>query len=238
MAVMVCPAMTVTVWSAGAVHPSTAVKDTVCCPEDSAETVAPPACGAPPSTDHCAPAAAASAAPAVPAIAPIISEPAPPVAKVSDVAQPQLERTTESGDAEPSEHTRLHMNIGEVSGVVAGDITALISGETGLPAQVVSKVDIRERHLFVEVASTYANGIIAKLNRAQLKGRKLKQREIAPLLSIPQPKVSALKNYRLDQFSVEKLMEFLTVLNQDVEIMIRPHVVAHEAGHISVLAVQ
>ena len=120
------------------------------------------------------PAAAAPTAPPVPAIAPIISEPAPPVAKVPDVAQPQLERPTESGDAEPSEHTRLHMNIGEVAGVVAGDITALISGETGLPAQVVSKVDIRERHLFVEVASTYANGIIAKLNRAQLKGRKLK----------------------------------------------------------------
>lgn len=70
-----------------------------------------------------------------------------------------------------------------------------------------------------------------------LKSRKLKQRETAELLSIPQPKVSALKNYRLDQFSVEKLMEFLTALNQDVEIMIRPHHNAHEAGHISVLAV-
>lgn len=63
-----------------------------------------------------------------------------------------------------------------------------------------------------------------------LKSRKLKQRETAALLGIPQPKVSALKNYRLDQFSVEKLMEFLTALNQDIEIMIRPHVNAHEAG--------
>jgi hypothetical protein len=45
--------------------------------------------------------------------------------------------------------------------------------------------------------------------------QKLKQREIATLLDIPQPKVSALKNYRLDQFSVERLMEFLTALNQD-----------------------
>lgn len=71
-----------------------------------------------------------------------------------------------------------------------------------------------------------------------LKNRKLKQREIATLLNIPQPKVSALKNYRLDQFSVEKLMEFLTALNHDVEIMIRPHLNAHEAGHISVMAVQ
>ena len=70
-----------------------------------------------------------------------------------------------------------------------------------------------------------------------LKSRKLKQREIARLLGIAQPKVSALKNYRLDQFSVEKLMEFLTALDQDIEIMIRPRVNIGEAGHISVLAV-
>ena len=70
-----------------------------------------------------------------------------------------------------------------------------------------------------------------------LKARKLKQREIATLLSIPQPKVSALKNYRLDQFSVERLMEFLTALNQDVEIMIRPRANNRKSGRISVLAV-
>ncbi len=34
-----------------------------------------------------------------------------------------------------------------------------------------------------------------------LKVRGLKQREVADLLHIPQPKVSALKHYRLDQFS-------------------------------------
>ncbi len=71
-----------------------------------------------------------------------------------------------------------------------------------------------------------------------LKARKLKQREIATLLGVPQPKVSALKNYRLDQFSVERLMEFLTALNQDVEIMIRPRPDTGKAGRISVLAVQ
>ena len=71
-----------------------------------------------------------------------------------------------------------------------------------------------------------------------LKARKLRQREIAILLGVPQPKVSALNNYRLDQFSVERLMKFLTALNQDVEIMIRPRANTREAGHISVLAVQ
>ena len=70
-----------------------------------------------------------------------------------------------------------------------------------------------------------------------LKGRKLKQREIATLLGIPQPKVSALKNFRLDYFSVERLLEFLTALNQDVEITIRPHAGKRKSGHISVLAV-
>jgi predicted XRE-type DNA-binding protein len=69
-----------------------------------------------------------------------------------------------------------------------------------------------------------------------LKARKLKQREIATLLGVPQPKVSALKNYRLDQFSIERLMEFLTALNQDVEIMIRPRVNGSETGRILVLA--
>ena len=71
-----------------------------------------------------------------------------------------------------------------------------------------------------------------------LKGRKLKQRNVAELLHIPQPKVSALKNYRLDQFSVERLLAFLTALNQDVEIMIRPRQAATGAGHISVSTVQ
>ena len=71
-----------------------------------------------------------------------------------------------------------------------------------------------------------------------LKVRKLKQRGIAEVLNIPQPKVSALKNYRLDQFSVERLMAFLTCLNQDVEITIRPRPFASGTGHISVLSVQ
>lgn len=56
-----------------------------------------------------------------------------------------------------------------------------------------------------------------------LEARRLKQREAAVLLGVPQPRVSALRNYRLDRFSVERLMEFLTSLGQDVDIMIHPH---------------
>jgi hypothetical protein len=35
-------------------------------------------------------------------------------------------------------------------------------------------VDIRERHLFADVAAEHAHAIIAKLNRTRIKGRKLK----------------------------------------------------------------
>ncbi len=71
-----------------------------------------------------------------------------------------------------------------------------------------------------------------------LKNRRLKQREAADLLGIPQPKVSAIKNYRLDNISVERLMEFLTALDQDVEITIRPRTTKGKGGRIFVLAVQ
>ena len=44
------------------------------------------------------------------------------------------------------------MNLGEDMGVVPIDIVNAIAGETGLPGKVVGNVDIREHHLFVDVA--------------------------------------------------------------------------------------
>ena len=67
--------------------------------------------------------------------------------------------------------------------------------------------------------------------------RKLKQTDAARLLGIPQPRVSALAHYKLNDFSVEKLMGFLTALDQDVEIMIRPRA-RDGAGAVSVLTVR
>ncbi len=55
-----------------------------------------------------------------------------------------------------------------------------------------------------------------------IKDQRLKQIDAARLLGVPQPKVSALVNYRLDGFSVEKLMEFIVALGRDVEIIVRP----------------
>ncbi|MEK7406665.1 MAG: helix-turn-helix transcriptional regulator [Acidobacteriota bacterium] len=54
-----------------------------------------------------------------------------------------------------------------------------------------------------------------------LEQRRLPQTKAARLLGINQPKISALSNYRLNGFSVERLMHFLTALDLDVEIVIR-----------------
>jgi len=54
-----------------------------------------------------------------------------------------------------------------------------------------------------------------------LEAKRLSQAKSAHLLGINQPKISALANYRLEGFSVERLMHFLNALDRDVEIVIR-----------------
>jgi len=70
--------------------------------------------------------------------------------------------------------TRLHLNLGEEQGVAPNDVVGAILGETGLPGKTVGLIDVREKHLFVDVVSEHANAIIAKLNRTQIKGHKVK----------------------------------------------------------------
>ncbi len=54
-----------------------------------------------------------------------------------------------------------------------------------------------------------------------VEGRHLTQAETAAALGINQPKVSALLHYKLEGFSVERLMRFLVVLGHDVEIVVK-----------------
>jgi predicted XRE-type DNA-binding protein len=60
-----------------------------------------------------------------------------------------------------------------------------------------------------------------------IRGRGLKQVEAGKILGIKQPHVSALMRNRAGAFSVERLMDFLTALGQDVEIVVRPTRRAH-----------
>jgi predicted XRE-type DNA-binding protein len=64
--------------------------------------------------------------------------------------------------------------------------------------------------------------------------RQLTQAEAAKVLGVTQPKVSALRRYKLAGFSVERLMTLLTALDQDVEIVIKRKPRSRRAARISV----
>lgn len=72
--------------------------------------------------------------------------------------------------------------------------------------------DAEEKQTKVRLAVTI-NQIIGKAN--------LSQGRASEILNVNQPKISALANYRLEGFSVERLMNFLNALGRDVEIVIR-----------------
>lgn len=50
----------------------------------------------------------------------------------------------------------------------------------------------------------------------------LNQASAAKRMGIAQPHVSELKHYKLGRFSSERLLHYITLLNRDVEIFIRP----------------
>ena len=56
-----------------------------------------------------------------------------------------------------------------------------------------------------------------------LQARSLKQIEAAELFGVRQPDVSKMLRGDFRQFSVERLLRFLVMLDQDVEIAVRPH---------------
>lgn len=69
-----------------------------------------------------------------------------------------------------------------------------------------------------------------------INGRRLSQTDAAELLHINQPKISALANYQLEGFSVERLMRFLNALGRDVQIVVRRKPRSRKPGRILVTA--
>ena len=66
-----------------------------------------------------------------------------------------------------------------------------------------------------------------------IKDRGLTQAEAAKILGIQQPRVSSLARNRSGDFSVGRLIEFLTALGQDVEITVTP--TSKEQGEMSLI---
>ena len=106
------------------------------------------------------------------------------------------------------------------------DDTKITRGTSNVFADL-GYADADERQTKLRLAHTI-NNVIAK--------QKLSQALAAEKLNVNQPKISALANYKLEGFSVERLMAFLVSLDQDAEITIKKKPRSRVAARISVVA--
>ena len=86
--------------------------------------------------------------------------------------------------------------------------------------------DANERKLKVQLALRL-NELIKELAYTQA--------QIADVFGVAQPHVSDLVNYRLNRFSSERLLYLITLLDRDIEIVIRPKAAKRRRGSLSVL---
>jgi len=82
------------------------------------------------------------------------------------------------------------------------------------------------RNVLVDLGFSDAEELSAKAQLALklnnlMDARKLTQSQAAELLGMPQPKVSAIRNYKLQGVSLERLMQALVALDCSVEIVVR-----------------
>jgi predicted XRE-type DNA-binding protein len=80
-----------------------------------------------------------------------------------------------------------------------------------------------------------AKAQLASRIRQVIRGRRLTQVAAAAVMGIDQPKVSALLNGRLANFSSERLMRLLTRLGHDVEIVVKAKPRRRQRGRLRVV---
>ncbi|HLB56848.1 MAG TPA: helix-turn-helix transcriptional regulator [Coxiellaceae bacterium] len=73
-----------------------------------------------------------------------------------------------------------------------------------------------------------------KINQI-LKKKKLKQKDAAKILEADQSKISLLNRGRLSSFSIERLVRYLNLLNQDVDIIIKQSKKRRHCGSFRVI---
>lgn len=95
-------------------------------------------------------------------------------------------------------------------------------------------------NLFADLERPDAEEALTRVRLAQqiaevIERQGLNQTDAAALMGLDQPKVSALVRGRLSGFSTDRLLRCLTLLGQDVEIVVRDKPSNHPQAHISVI---
>jgi predicted XRE-type DNA-binding protein len=95
-----------------------------------------------------------------------------------------------------------------------------------MPREAKSKVTRSSGNVFADMGLPDAIELDTKARLGAainliVERKRLTQVEVATALGVNQPKVSALLHFKLEGFSVERLMNFLVALGQDVEIVVK-----------------
>lgn len=82
-------------------------------------------------------------------------------------------------------------------------------------------------NVFADLGLENADELLVKAELAhQISGiitkQQMTQAEVAQLLGVDQPKISALVNGKLSGFSTVRLFRFLNALGRDIEIVVKP----------------
>lgn len=122
-----------------------------------------------PNSDASSPSDAAAVTaplPRAPKAPPAPSAPRPNEAEAVDSKSPVAEATVGA--------TRLWISTGEENGTTVEALRDFILGTTGEPATSLGRIDIRERHSFVDVPGDRAASFVSRLKRAEFAGKRVK----------------------------------------------------------------
>jgi ATP-dependent RNA helicase DeaD len=69
--------------------------------------------------------------------------------------------------------TRIFVNVGAMDNARPGDLVGAITNEAHITSAKVGKIDIRENHSLVEIATDVADSVISKLTGSSIRGRRV-----------------------------------------------------------------
>jgi predicted XRE-type DNA-binding protein len=100
------------------------------------------------------------------------------------------------------------------------------------------RADVGSGNIFADLGSPDADThflkaqIVSEIYRLTSE-RKLTQAQAGKLMGITQPEVSRMFKGRFREYSIDRLMGFLTSFDRDVEIVVKPHKKSGRGGRIT-----
>ena len=104
----------------------------------------------------------------------------------------------------------------------------------------MSKIEKGRMNVYADLGVVDAEEMLVKAQLASkiaeiIKLRKLTQTQASSLLGMTQPKLSNMLRGRFRGISETKMLECMTLLGRDVQIVVKPVSRSRKTGHVSVL---